>query len=76
MWREVWGKVRGDVGYVKKRGGRCRKVYGVSVECVSKCVGVWGDRKKCEGCGEVWGEVCWGFPNLPAHFPISPFTSP
>ena len=35
------GKVRGDVGCVKKCGERCGRVYGASVEGVGKCVGVW-----------------------------------
>ena len=35
----MWGKVRVDVGSVKKCEGMCGKVYGGSV---GKCVGVWG----------------------------------
>ena len=41
MWGKVWevlGKVRGDVGGVKK----CGRVYGASKESVGKCVEVWG----------------------------------
>ena len=30
---------KGKVGVVKKCGGRCGRVYGVSV---GKCVGMWG----------------------------------
>ena len=46
----MWRKVNGDVGYgaVKKCGGRCGRVYGVSVEGVGKCVGV---RVEVWGCG-------------------------
>ena len=47
---EVQGKVRGvgriagvwrSVGKCVACGGRCGRVYGVSVECAGKCVGVW-----------------------------------
>ena len=34
----MWGKVKEDVGCVKKCGG----VHEVSVESVKKCDGVWG----------------------------------
>ena len=40
MRRKVWG-VRRAVRGVKKCGGMCGRVYGVSVESVRKCVGVW-----------------------------------
>ena len=30
------------MGSVKKYGGMCGRVYGVSVEDLGKCVGVWG----------------------------------
>ena len=33
----MWGKVRGDVRGVKKRMGRCRRVYGVSVKGGEVC---------------------------------------
>ena len=59
------GKVRGDVeegkgrcGGVKKCGGSCARVYGVTVE---KCVevwegkGVWGKVRGDVGGKEVWG---------------------
>ena len=56
MWESVWGSVlecgegegrgvregKGRCGGVKKCEGRCGRVYGVSVEGVEKCVGVWG----------------------------------
>ena len=37
----LWGEVRSDMRGVKKCGGMCGRVYGVSVESVRKCVGVW-----------------------------------
>ena len=52
-------------GSVLRCGGRCERVYGVSV---GKCVGVWGEmrgdvrrgmggvgksKERCEGCEEV-----------------------
>ena len=65
----MWGR--------EEVGGRCGRVYGVSVEGLGKCVGVWG-----EVWGDMWEmcrEVCWGFP-LPPQWcrpiGISPFTSP
>ena len=45
--REVWGKVRGDVGCVKNCGGMCGRVYGLSVENVGKCVGVGEVERRC-----------------------------
>ena len=39
VWR-VWGKVRRDVGDVKKFEEMCGRVNGVSVGGVGKCAGV------------------------------------
>ena len=79
VWESVWGefgevcRVDGgrSMGEGKKRCGgvkKCVRVYGVSVESVGKCVGVWGKSGKryggvgeskeiCGGHEEVWGNV-------------------
>ena len=38
---EGLGESKERWGVVKKCGGMCGRVYGVSVEGVRKCVGVW-----------------------------------
>ena len=63
MWGKVWGHMleRG-VGGVKKSGERCGREYGVSVEGVEKCVGMWKETRKDMGrgvgkCVGVWGTL-------------------
>ena len=51
----VWGKVRRDVRGVKKCGGMCERVHGISVESVRKCVGVW----ESYGGGGSWIRGSW-----------------
>ena len=83
---EVWREVR-EMWGVRKYGGRCGRVYGVTIKGVGSVLGcggrwreryggVWGKVREMWGCGQVWGKVCWGFPYLHSHFSISFFTSP
>ena len=50
IW-EVWGKVWGDVGGVKKCGGRCRRLWGSVFRCGR------GEGRCRKWCGKVKGEV-------------------